>query len=818
MKASDLVQRTTPALSERIRALRDGDLATPGDFVLYWCHHAMRGHENPALDAALVVGQATRLPVLVYQGLSERYPYAADRHHTFLLQGMADLQTELEARRIACVCHVERSGHRGPHLRTLAERAALLITEDMPVRPTWPWLRRLVETTECPVWCVDTACIVPMQLVGRAYDRAFRFREATGDLYSQRLTRVWEEQPDPTSAWMTGDLPFEPVDVRKCDLAELVGQCEIDHAIGPVPHTPGGSVAGYRRWDAFRRRGLMQYGQRRNDPLAHGVSRLSAYLHYGMVSPLRIARQAAEQQADKFLDELLIWREVAHNLCFHRADHAQLGALPDWAQATLAEHGNDRRPAILSWERLARGETGDPLWDAAQRSLLIHGELHNNVRMTWGKALLQWTPDAASALAMLIDLNHRYALDGRDPCSYGGLLWCLGLFDRPFPPPQPISGTLRVRTTDDHARRLDVAAYQRHATRPLTRTLPTVAVIGAGISGLMCARTLADHGLPVAVLEKSRGVSGRMATRRTDDGLTFDHGAQYFTVRDQRFRRYVDSWIQDGSVQPWPGRIVSLREGQIQQEKSSTDRYVGCPGMNAIGKHLARGLDIRTQVQVASLRSDNGIWHLFDAADTEVAQADLVLVAAPAPQAAVLLEAVGDLAERAASVPVAACWALMAGFGSSLPIGYDGAFVQDSPLSWIARNHSKPGRDEDSETWVLHASPEWSAAHLERSPDHVRSMLLDGFRRATGVTVEPEIARVHLWRYALPTQPLEQRCLFDAHRMIGACGDWCGGPRVEGAFLSGAALAGRVLGLLPSVACKVPTKTQQTLWPGPANS
>lgn len=818
MQSSEVVQRMAPALSERVRVLRDGDLATPGQFVLYWCHHAMRGHENPALDAALAVGQSVGLPVLVYQGLSERYRYASDRHHTFLLQGMADLQTELEARKIAYVCHVERSGHRGPHLQTLAERAALLITEDMPVRPTWPWLQRLVATTECPIWCVDTACIVPMQLVGRAYDRAFRFREATRDLYRQRLTRPWNEMPDPTSAWMPDHLPFDPVDVRSCDLASLVADCEIDHAIGPVPHTPGGSVAGYRRWDAFRRRGLKYYGKRRNDPLSDGVSRLSAYLHYGMVSPLRIALQAAEQQADKFLDELLIWRELAHHLCFHRADHEQLEVLPDWAQATLAEHRSDPRPAILSWERLARGETGDPLWDAAQKSLLIHGELHNNVRMTWGKALLQWTPDPATALAMLIDLNHRYALDGRDPCSYGGLLWCLGLFDRPFPPARPISGTLRVRTTDDHAVRLDVAAYRRHTMRPLTESLPTVAVIGAGVSGLMCARTLADHGLPVTVLEKSRGVSGRMATRRTDDGLTFDHGAQYFTVRDDRFRRYVDSWIQDGLVQPWKGRIVSLRDGQIELDKSATDRYVGCPGMNAIGKHLASGLDIRTKVQIASLQPDNGTWRILDGTGKEVTRADFVVVAAPAPQAAELLTAVEDLAARAASVPVAGCWTLMARFGSPIPVDYDGAFVQDSILSWVARNRSKPGRDSGAETWVLHASADWTEAHLERLPDEVRPMLLESFRRATGVTAEPENAIVHRWRYALPIQPLAQRCLFDAHRMIGACGDWCCGPRVEGAFLSGAALAGRVLGLLPTFASEIPSTTQQTLWSTPDDS
>ncbi len=136
--------------------------------------------------------------------------------------------------------------------------------------------------------------------------------------------------------------------------------------------------------------------------------------------------------------------------------------MPDWAIATLAEHEVDKRPALLSWETLARARTGDKLWDAAQLSLLMHGELHNNVRMTWDKEIVSWTSDAQSALATMIDLNHRYALDGRDPASYGGILWCLGQFDRPFPPPRPILGTVRDRSSAEQAKRLNPQAYRGH--------------------------------------------------------------------------------------------------------------------------------------------------------------------------------------------------------------------------------------------------------------------------------------------------------------------------------------------------------------------
>ncbi len=367
--------------------------------------------------------------------------------------------------------------------------------------------------------------------------------------------------------------------------------------------------------------------------------------------------------------------------------------LPDWAIATLAEHEVDQRPDLLSWEALARGQTGDALWDAAQRSLLMHGELHNNVRMTWGKAILNWTRDAESALATMVDLNHRYALDGRDPASYGGILWCLGQFDRPFPPARPIFGTVRDRSTEQHAKRLDRGHICERQHEPLNDPMPKVAVIGAGMSGLMCARTLADHGFPVTVFEKSRGVGGRMATRRTDDGLRFDHGAQYFTARDERFARYVKSWLHDGIVLPWRSPIVTLEKGRIKEEKTGTDRFVAVPGMNAICKHVSSDLDIVIQTRVAPLGRHDDLWHVCSDDGADLGTFDVAVVSAPAGQTADLLDAAPLLAARARRTEMRQCWAVMLAFPQSLDVGFAGAFVHGSPLSWIARNSSKPGRN-----------------------------------------------------------------------------------------------------------------------------
>jgi renalase len=327
-------------------------------------------------------------------------------------------------------------------------------------------------------------------------------------------------------------------------------------------------------------------------------------------------------------------------------------------------------------------------------------------------------------------------------------------------------------------------------------TSPAVAVIGAGMSGLTCARTLTDNGFQVTVFEKSRGMGGRMATRRTESGLQFDHGAQYFTVRDPRFQRFLDSWQAEDIAQPWNGRIVSLRDGTVEHEKTSANRFVAGPGMNAVCKQLAQDLDVRTNTRVIPPSRQEEKWFVLDDERQELGHFDIVIVSAPAPQAAELLQNAPDLAVRAASVRVDACWAVLAEFPTRLPIDFDGAFVQNSPLSWIARNSSKPGRDARLETWVLHASADWTQTHLEDEAEVVLPKLLSAFGEATGLgSVTAKSSTAHRWRFALPANSLPEQCLFDSQRGIGACGDWCAGPRVEGAMLSGIAVAEKVLDL-----------------------
>ncbi|HSN57288.1 MAG TPA: FAD-dependent oxidoreductase [Candidatus Sulfomarinibacteraceae bacterium] len=320
-----------------------------------------------------------------------------------------------------------------------------------------------------------------------------------------------------------------------------------------------------------------------------------------------------------------------------------------------------------------------------------------------------------------------------------------------------------------------------------------VAVVGAGISGLGCARTLADHGYRVRVFDKARGAGGRMSTRRAG-AWRFDHGAQYFTVRDPGFRARVAAWRRDGLVAPWTGRIAVLDGGMTVMQADDTERLVAVPGMNALCRHLARDLGISYETRVASLERTADRWRLGSSDGRDLGDFDAVVVSAPAPQAAdLLLGAAPQLAARAGAVAMSPCWAVMAAFAEPLAFGFDGAFVHRSPLAWVARNASKPGRPE-GEAWVLHGSPGWSQDNLEVEPAEAAARLLEAFDEAAGgLGSTPAHLEAHRWRYALPQAPLAQPCLVDAGRLLAVCGDWCGGPRVEGAFLSGSAAAQRLL-------------------------
>jgi hypothetical protein len=309
-----------------------------------------------------------------------------------------------------------------------------------------------------------------------------------------------------------------------------------------------------------------------------------------------------------------------------------------------------------------------------------------------------------------------------------------------------------------------------------------VAIVGAGIAGLAAARLLGEAGIASTIFEKSRGLGGRMATRRVD-AWQFDHGVQYFTARGARFAALAETWRKDGHAAEW-----------------FDGAFVGTPGMTAPARAMAKGVDVVVGSQVLALRRAAAGWTLLSAEGPVDAPANggfsAVLLAVPAPQARPLTESAGVAFPPLAEVRYAPCWALMLGFDADPGPAETHTRDRDGDVAWIARNSSKPGRPSGIHTFVAHAGAGWSRRNLELSADSAARDLCAHVRRRSGFSAEPVFAAAHRWRYALVENPVGTACLWDAAAGIGACGDWCLGPRVESAFDSGEALARNVLSTL----------------------
>lgn len=321
----------------------------------------------------------------------------------------------------------------------------------------------------------------------------------------------------------------------------------------------------------------------------------------------------------------------------------------------------------------------------------------------------------------------------------------------------------------------------------------TTAVIGAGVAGLSCAGRLRDAGARVTVFDKARGPGGRLSTARGDDWQA-DQGAQYFTARDPAFRRALRQWEEAGVAAAWRGRLVWLEEdGGTRVVDDGRPRYVGTPRMTAISRYLSQGLDVRPAVRVGGLqREANGV-RLRDVAGDDLGLFGRVVVAVPAPQAESLLRVAAPvLAGQAAEAVMQGCWSVVVSAPGMREASFDAAFVRNRPLRWISRDASKPGRP-DNHAWVLHASADWTERHMARPAEWVTEQLLACFREAVSAEIGSlTVLRAHRWRYASSRSPLQQAFLLDADGIFGACGDWCNGDRVEGAWLSGQALAERM--------------------------
>jgi predicted NAD/FAD-dependent oxidoreductase len=319
------------------------------------------------------------------------------------------------------------------------------------------------------------------------------------------------------------------------------------------------------------------------------------------------------------------------------------------------------------------------------------------------------------------------------------------------------------------------------------KAIKKVAVIGAGIAGLSCAHQLESFGISIDVFEKSRGPSGRMSTRRTQD-WSADHGAQYFTARDPRFIQEVQRWIQAGTADIWTPKIKVYEDKAWRDSGSQETRYVGTPNMNSSGKYLAEGLSIQYERTISQLDRSGDQWSLqCSEADEITTLYDFVVLAIPAPQASALLKNLDARAsETADSAQMNACWTMMVHLPNKLTTDFDAAFINQEIIGWICRNGSKPMRQGDM--WTIHGTPSWSQENVELSKEDAQERMMECLTRL-GFNCQDSEVGMHRWRYASGGLENSIGYLSLPDIGLGLCGDWLNGGRVEGGWLSGLGLA-----------------------------
>lgn len=478
-----------PCPANRIRPLTDVAVRPDGRYVIYWMTAYRRRRYNFALQHAVHQAQALGLPLIVVDALRSGYRWASDRLHRFVIDGMLDNAIDFADAAVTYYPFLETRGCDGRSmLERLSRPAALVVTDDFPAFFHPVLYDRIVSRWQIPVVAIDSNGLLPMRVADRTFTVAHSFRRYLQKTLPQYLDAF------PLADPLAGvKLPparidpailerYPPTDLRRFATGTIgFDAFAIDHSVEPAK-TRGGAHAASERLRQFIAEQLDRYNDDRNVPDLRGTSKLSYYLHFGHLSaheifdaimrhsewtPERIGPVNGKSQGfwnaganiEGFLDELITWRELGFNMCHREQNYDRWESLPEWAKTTLQQHSSDRREQTYSLSEFAAARTHDPLWNASQRELLVEGSIHNYLRMLWGKKILHWTRDPHQALEYLIELNNRYALDGRDPNSYSGIFWVLGRYDRPWGPERPIFGKIRYMTSESTLRKFKMKNY-----------------------------------------------------------------------------------------------------------------------------------------------------------------------------------------------------------------------------------------------------------------------------------------------------------------------------------------------------------------------
>ena len=469
------------AADKRVLVRRGGEPRADGKCVVYWLQRAQRAVDNPALEVAIACGNALGLPVVAYFSVIPNYPNANWRHYYFLQQGLHDVAEGMAERGLGLVVRRPTDHPTDQDLSVGTPReytleafldevgAAMVVGDENVCREPERWRAALARKLKIPFFTVDADVVVPSAVFGKTYVLLHHFRphlhqqlpEFLVPVKKVTLEREWTKRVRSYSL--------------KKDITE--GFDKLDRSVGPVDAFTGGTKAALKRLKEFTETQLGEYDEQRNHPEACGTSQMSPYLHYGHISPITIALavrdavkrgKASEAIAEKYLDELIGWRELSVLFCKYNPNYDNWECAEPWAKKSLTAHAGDKRPWSYTLRQLERGETHDELWNASQRQMVRDGWMHNYMRMYWAKKILEWAPDPARAFEWAVILNDRYELDGRDPNGYSGIAWAIvGKHDRPWFD-RPVFGLVRYMSGESTGKKFDSKGYMaQHAKTAL---------------------------------------------------------------------------------------------------------------------------------------------------------------------------------------------------------------------------------------------------------------------------------------------------------------------------------------------------------------
>lgn len=490
----------------RIRAVNRAPIRADGKYVLYWMIANRRLRHNFALDRALEHCHALGKPLLVFEALRVAYRWASDRLHRFVIDGMADNANTCAAYGVRYFPYIEPRPNEGKGLlAALAADACAVVTDEFPCF----FLPCMVAgaSKQLPVLleAIDSNGLLPIYATDHASLRAFDFRRILQKELPQHLLHFPHHDPlrkqssralATIPATVLARWPMASSELLSRSAAAL-SRLPIDHSVPPTA-LRGGSKAASSHMQRFLRQRFPNYLQSRNDPDHDVTSGLSPYLHFGHLSAHELFTHIARHEhwtleklslrangsrkgwwnmspaGEAFLDQLITWRELGYNFTSHRADYDRYDSLANWARGTLQKHLRDEREHLYMLDQFESAHTHDPLWNAAQTQLVGEGRIHNYLRMLWGKKILEWSSTPQEALQIMIHLNNKYGLDGRNPNSYSGIFWVFGRFDRPWAPEHPVSGTVRYMSSANTALKTHVKAYLQKFTSVPPRDLASL--------------------------------------------------------------------------------------------------------------------------------------------------------------------------------------------------------------------------------------------------------------------------------------------------------------------------------------------------------